>query len=76
MSDQEIALSAIALFSPHKDGEATQRIRRLSARLTAQGCVYMRATRVGGGIWLEGWLERPQNEGEFNLNHARKVLPK
>jgi len=72
----DVTLSEIALYTPHKDGGALERQRKLFERLSARGFPHVRITRVPGGIWAEGWAKQPRNAGEFNLNHARKVLPK
>lgn len=41
-------------------------VRTAYGKQRERGCKFGRATLADGGVWIEGWLEVPARQAEFN----------
>lgn len=58
-------------------GAAFERQHKAAERVKARGATWARFTRVIGGVVVEGWVERPDDEGPLptvdTMDLAREI---
>ena len=59
-------MSAEPEFYSFREDTSPEAIREAAERQHQDGATFFRATLADGGVWIEGWRERPEEEPPFN----------